>query len=102
GPARRLPGARPICLAAPRRAWQVPGLAILGMGTGARPALAYAGSHPGHVSLLALDSPAPLDGDQETAARAALGGSDAALRLWAASCTHDECGPGDQIGRAHV
>lgn len=82
-------------LEALRQAWQVPGLAILGMGTGARTALAYAGSHPGHVSLLALDSPAPLDGDQETAARAALGGSDAALRLWAASCTHDECGPGD-------
>src|SRR5699024_10164336 len=82
-------------LEALRQAWQVPGLAILGIGTGARTALAYAGSHPGHVSLLALDSPAPLDGDQETAARAALGGSDAALRLWAASCTHDECGPGD-------
>src|SRR5699024_11281148 len=71
-------------LEALRQAWQVPGLAILGIGTGARTALAYAGSHPGHVSLLALDSPAPLDGDQETAARAALGGSDAALRLWAA------------------
>lgn len=78
-----------------RRTWGVPGLAVLGVGSGARTALAYAGSRPGRVSLLVLDSPAPAGGDQEAAARAALGGSDAALRLWAASCTRDECGSGD-------
>ena len=78
-----------------RQAWQVPGLAVLGMGTGARTALAYAATHPGRLALLALDSPAPAEGDQEAAARAALDGSDAALRLWAASCTRSECGPGD-------
>lgn len=78
-----------------RQQWDVPGLAVMGIGTGARTALAYAGAHPGRLSLLVLDSPAPADGDQEAAARAALDGSDAALRLWAASCTRTECGPGD-------
>ncbi|WP_253919054.1 alpha/beta hydrolase [Dietzia psychralcaliphila] len=77
-----------------RQSWDVPGLAVLAVGAGARTALDYAGRHPGRVSLLILDSPAPWDGDQETAARSALDGSDAALRLWAASCTRTECGPG--------
>lgn len=78
-----------------RQKWGVPGLALLGIGTGARTAVAYAGSNPGRVSMLVLDSPAPLAGDQEAATRSALDGSDAALRLWAASCTRDECGDGD-------
>lgn len=78
-----------------RQQWDVPGLAVLGMGTGARTALSYASTHPGRLSLLVLDSPAPHDGDQETTARTALDGSDTALRLWAASCTRPECGPGE-------
>lgn len=78
-----------------RQTWGVPGLALMGIGTGARTAVGYAGSHPGRISMLILDSPAPLDGDQETATRSALDGSDAALRLWAASCTRSECGSGD-------
>ncbi|MCT2059810.1 alpha/beta hydrolase [Dietzia cinnamea] len=78
-----------------RQEWGVPGLAVLGIGTGARTALAYASAHPGRLSTLVVDSPAPADGDQEAAARAALDGSDSALRLWAASCTRPECGPGD-------
>lgn len=78
-----------------RLQWGVPGLAVLGLGTGARTALAYATAHPEALALLALDSPAPDDGDQESQARTALAGSDAALRLWASGCTRDECGPGD-------
>lgn len=78
-----------------RQQWDVPGLAVLGMGTGGRTALSYATAYPGRLSLLVLDSPAPHDGDQEAAARTALDGSDTALRLWAASCTHPECGPGE-------
>ncbi|WP_152427951.1 alpha/beta hydrolase [Dietzia sp. UCD-THP] len=78
-----------------RQSWDVPGLAVLALGSGARTALDYAGAHPDRLSLLVLDSPAPWDGDQETAARSALDGSDTALRLWAASCTRTECGPGD-------
>lgn len=89
-----------------RRTWSVPGLALLGIGTGARTAVSYVGSYPGRTSLLVLDSPAPFGGDQETAARSALNGSDTALRLWAASCTRTECGTGgaadkvDAISRA--
>ncbi|MDV8000357.1 alpha/beta hydrolase [Rhodococcus sp. IEGM 1408] len=78
-----------------RQTWDVPGLAVLGIGEGARTALRFAGTHPGRVSLLVLDSPAPAGGDQEAATRTALDGSDAALRMWAASCTRTECGPGD-------
>lgn len=78
-----------------RQQWNVPGLAVLGVGTGARTALSYASTHPGRLSLLVLDSPAPSDGDQEATARTALDGSDTALRLWAASCTRPECGPGE-------
>lgn len=78
-----------------RQRWEVPGLAVMGVGSGARTAMSYAGAHPGRLSLLVLDSPAPAGGDQETAARAALDGSDAALRLWASSCTRPECGPGE-------
>ncbi|WP_295648266.1 alpha/beta hydrolase [uncultured Dietzia sp.] len=78
-----------------RQHWDVPGLAILGIGTGTRTALAYSSTYPDRLSLLALDSPAPDDGDQEGTTRAALAGSDAALRVWASSCTRPECGPGD-------
>lgn len=82
-------------LEALRQQWRVPGLAVLGLGTGARTALAYSTAHPDRLSLLALDSPAPDSGDQEAEARTALAGSDAALRLWASACTRPECGPGD-------
>lgn len=82
-------------LEALRQQWRVPGLAVLGLGTGARTALAYSSAHPDLLALLALDSPAPDDGDQESDARTALDGSDAALRLWASGCTRTECGPGD-------
>lgn len=82
-------------LEALRQQWQVPGLAVLGLGTGARTALAYSTAHSDRLALLALDSPAPDDGDQETEARTALDGSDAALRLWASACTRTECGTGD-------
>lgn len=82
-----------------RLTWGVPGLAVLGIGSGARTALRYAGQQPGRVSLLVLDSPAPTSGDQEAEARAALDGSDAALRLWAASCTRPECGAGDAAAK---
>lgn len=82
-----------------REAWDVPGLAVLGVGAGARTAVAYASTRPDRVALLALDSPAPLVGDQEAAARAALDGSDTALRMWASSCSRPQCGPGDATAR---
>ena len=40
-----------------RSTWDVPALALLGIGNGAQVALAYAGSHPDKVARLVLDSP---------------------------------------------
>lgn len=81
-------------LAALRDRWEVPGLAILSVGSGARTAAAYATANPDGVALLALDSPSPLGGDESDTSLAALEGSEAALRGWAAACTRPECGPG--------
>ena len=75
-----------------RTAWRVPGLAVLGVGGGARTALAYATAHPEALSSLVLDSPDPWDGDQERATRTAVEGSEAALRQWAGACRRSECG----------
>ena len=43
-----------------RSIWDVPALALVGIGNGAQVALAYAGSHPDKVARLVLDSPVPL------------------------------------------
>ena len=40
-----------------RSSWDVPRLAVLGIGSSARVALAFAGSHPDKVARLVLDSP---------------------------------------------
>ena len=40
-----------------RSTWDVPALALIGVGNGAQIALAYAGSHPDKVARLVLDSP---------------------------------------------
>jgi pimeloyl-ACP methyl ester carboxylesterase len=42
-----------------RSTWDVPALALMGVGNGAEVALAYAGSHPEKVARLVLDSPTP-------------------------------------------
>src|SRR6185312_10132648 len=42
-----------------RTTWDVPALALLGIGNGAQVALAYAGRHPDKVSRLIIDSPIP-------------------------------------------
>ena len=51
-----------------RSTWDVPALALLGIGNGAQVALAYAGSHPDKVARLVLDSPLPLGINAEAAA----------------------------------
>ena len=51
-----------------RSTWDVPALALLGIGNGAQVALAYAGSHPDKVARLVLDSPLPLGIAAEAAA----------------------------------
>jgi pimeloyl-ACP methyl ester carboxylesterase len=49
-----------------RSIWDVPAMALLGIGNGAQVALAYAGSHPEKVARLVLDSPIPAGVSAET------------------------------------
>jgi pimeloyl-ACP methyl ester carboxylesterase len=74
-----------------RSTWDVPGLALLGIGNGAQVALAYAGSHPNKVSRLVLDSPLPLGIAAEAAADQRVKGQQAALDAFAAQCVALNC-----------
>lgn len=74
-----------------RSTWDVPALALLGVGNGAQVALAYAGSHPNKVARLVLDSPLPLAIAAEAAAEQRVKGEQAALDAWAAQCAATGC-----------
>jgi pimeloyl-ACP methyl ester carboxylesterase len=74
-----------------RSTWDVPTLALLGIGNGAQVALAYAGSHPNKVSRLVLDSPLPLAIGAEAAAEQRVKGEQAALDAFAAQCVAIAC-----------
>ncbi len=74
-----------------RSTWDVPTLAILGIGNGAQVALAYVGSHPDKVSRLVLDSPLPLGIAAEAAAEQKVKGQQAALNAFAAQCLAANC-----------
>lgn len=74
-----------------RSTWDVPTLALLGVGNGAQVALAYAGSHPDKVSRLVLDSPLPLAISAEAAAEQKVKGQQAALDAFAQQCTAINC-----------
>lgn len=74
-----------------RSIWDVPALALLGIGNGAQVALSYAGSHPGKVARLALDSPIPLGVAAEAAAEQRIKGQEAALEAFAAQCVAVDC-----------
>ncbi|WP_419776555.1 alpha/beta hydrolase [Mycolicibacterium neoaurum] len=74
-----------------RSTWDVPTIALLGIGNGAQVALAYAGSHPEKVSRLVLDSPLPLAIGAESAAEQRVKGQQAALDAFAAQCTAINC-----------
>lgn len=74
-----------------RSIWDVPALALLGIGNGAQVALAYAGSHPGKVARLALDSPIPLGVAAEAAAEQRVKGQEAAFEAFAAQCVAVNC-----------
>ena len=74
-----------------RSTWDVPTLALLGIGNGAQVALAYAGSHPNKVSRLVLDSPLPLGIGAEAAAEQRVKGQQAALDAFAAQCAATAC-----------
>lgn len=74
-----------------RSTWDVPALALLGVGNGAQVALAYAGSHPNKVARLVLDSPLPLAIAAEPAAEQRVKGQQAALDAWSAQCLATNC-----------
>jgi pimeloyl-ACP methyl ester carboxylesterase len=74
-----------------RSTWDVPTLALLGIGNGAQVALAYASSHPTKVARLVLDSPLPLGIAAEAAMEQRVKGEQAALDAWAAQCVAANC-----------
>lgn len=74
-----------------RTTWDVPTLALMGIGNGAQVALAYAGSHPSKVARLILDSPLPLGISAEAATEQRVKGEQAALDAWATQCQATNC-----------
>ena len=74
-----------------RSTWEVPALALIGVGNGAQVALAYAGSHPEKVARLVLDSPMPPGVSAEAAAEDQVKGQEAALDAFAAQCVAANC-----------
>lgn len=74
-----------------RTTWDVPALALFGVGNGAQVALAYAGAHPTKVARLVLDSPLPLGVSAEAATEQRVKGEQAALDAWATQCVATNC-----------
>ncbi|MGO4445790.1 alpha/beta hydrolase [Mycobacterium sp. 2YAF39] len=74
-----------------RSTWDVPSLALFGIGNGAQVALAYAGSHPNKVARLVLDSPLPLGVAAEAAMEQRVKGEQSALDAWATQCVTVNC-----------
>ncbi|MBZ4534053.1 MULTISPECIES: alpha/beta hydrolase [Mycobacterium avium complex (MAC)] len=77
-----------------RSTWDVPALALIGIGNGAQVALAYAGSRPDKVARLILDSPVALGVNAEAAAEQQVKGQQAALDAFAAQCIAVNCALG--------
>jgi len=74
-----------------RSTWDVPALALIGIGNGAQVALSYASSHPDRVARLVLDSPVALGVGAEAAAEQKVKGQEAALDAFAAQCAAVNC-----------
>ncbi|WP_454560720.1 alpha/beta fold hydrolase [Mycobacterium haemophilum] len=74
-----------------RSLWDVPALALVGIGNGAQVALAYAASRPDRVARLILDSPIALGVNAEAAAEQQVKGQQAALDAFAAQCVAVNC-----------
>ena len=77
-----------------RNLWDVPALALVGIGNGAQVALAYASSRPDKVARLILDSPVALGVNAEAAAEQQVKGQQAALDAFAAQCIAVNCALG--------
>jgi pimeloyl-ACP methyl ester carboxylesterase len=74
-----------------RNLWDVPAVALLGIGNGAQVALTYAASRPDRVARLILDSPVALGVNAEAAAEQRVKGQQAALDAFAAQCVAVNC-----------
>jgi pimeloyl-ACP methyl ester carboxylesterase len=74
-----------------RSIWDVPSLALVGIGNGSQVALSYAGTHPDKVARLILDSPVPLGISAEGAAEQQVKGQQAALDAFATQCAAANC-----------
>ncbi|HEY9304161.1 MAG TPA: alpha/beta fold hydrolase [Mycobacterium sp.] len=74
-----------------RSIWDVPALALIGIGNGAQVAMSYAGSHPDKVARLVLDSPIALGVGAEAAAEQKVKGQQSALDAFAAQCAAVNC-----------
>lgn len=74
-----------------RNLWEVPALALVGIGNGAQVALAYAASRPDRIARLILDSPIALGINAEAAAEQQVKGQQAALDAFAAQCVAMHC-----------
>ena len=77
-----------------RNLWDVPAVALVGIGNGAQVALAYAASRPDKVARLILDSPIALGVNAEAAAEQQVKGQQAALDAFAAQCVAVNCALG--------
>ncbi|OBH87075.1 protease [Mycobacterium scrofulaceum] len=77
-----------------RTLWDVPAVALVGIGNGAQVALAYAATRPDKVARLILDSPVALGVNAEAAAEQQVKGQQAALDAFAAQCIAVNCALG--------
>src|SRR6201998_3091370 len=83
-----------------RSLWDVPAVALVGIGNGAQVALAYAASRPDKVARLILDSPIALGVNAEAGAEQRVKGEQAALDAFAAQCLAVNCALGPDPKRA--
>lgn len=74
-----------------RSLWDVPAVALVGIGNGAQVALTYAASRPDKVARLILDSPVALGVSAEAAAEQQVKGQQATLDAFAAQCVAVNC-----------
>ncbi len=77
-----------------RSLWDVPSVALVGVGNGTQVALAYASSRPTKVARLILDSPVALGTNAEAVAEQKVKGQQAALDAFAAQCIAVNCALG--------
>jgi pimeloyl-ACP methyl ester carboxylesterase len=74
-----------------RSIWDVPAVALVGIGNGAQVALTYASAHPDRVARLVLDSPIAFGLGAEAAAEQRVKGQQAALDAFTATCAAVKC-----------